>query len=149
MNIECPHCETVNEIPLENAVCAECEGSLNEHTFSKHKKPLISTVTAIILGGIVGHHIGEPSDKELAALTPPPIMVEKDDRYPVAVEYALLDVCINGSNYYRSEAQVRRTTQTCTCALEGTMKEIKHSDYIRNETHFASRFLAHAKACRV
>ncbi|MBF4312821.1 hypothetical protein EAY03_23960, partial [Vibrio anguillarum] len=81
MKIECPHCQTDNDIEFaENIACKECEKSFKGFKFSKRK--LVSASTALAVGLFGGYKVN-------GAL--------EDERYPIEVEYAIVDTCINSA----------------------------------------------------
>jgi len=138
MHIECPSCSTENKIEFgENIICSECKKTFSGHTYKKFKKPLISATTALIIGaiGAIGAH---RVDKHLL----------EEKRYPVNVEYELINSCINSSRNPIEKYRYIKKTQICTCALEATMSEVSFKEMNENETAFLSRFRSNINDCR-
>lgn len=135
MQIICPHCSSENKIEYgENIVCGECKKTLSGHTYKRFKKPLISATSALLIGAYGAHKI----DKEFI----------EDARYPVGVEYELIDSCVNSSrNFMNSEWRVDKA-KICVCALEKTMNDISFKDMKKSESAFLTRFRSSITACR-
>ncbi|WP_041324951.1 hypothetical protein [Saccharophagus degradans] len=71
-----------------------------------------------------------------------------DNRYPLAVEYAVLEAC---SSSYEKPVSYRvygKKKDLCLCALEDTMNEISYIRYKVNENGFLKAFEENAKACK-
>lgn len=133
MKIECPHCHTSNKIEYaENISCKKCEKNFKGFKFSQKK--LISTSAALAFGVFGGYKVN-------GALV--------DERYPLEVEYAIVDTCINSANNILSYSRYENKRKTCLCALEKTEKSFAYSDYKSDHTLFLSKFRQNARACSV
>ena len=134
MNIDCPNCGEENKIEFaENIICHSCNKTLAGHRYRKFKKPLIGAMSAFIIGGIGGYK----ADNYLS-----------EQRYPLQVEYQLVDACVNlsGSILQRSALSQKKTT--CICAVKGATGEVSYSEYRKNPTQFISHTLtAHLRNC--
>lgn len=106
------------------------EGSIQS---SGSGKPLISTFTAILIGGIGVYEI----DKRFFA----------EHRYPVSVEYEVVDACVNSSRAALSSDQYKRKKEICSCALEKTQKDFPYKEMRKDESGFISRLRESAKGC--
>jgi hypothetical protein len=134
MLIECPHCKHDNEIEYaENIHCNKCEKNFKGVTFSKRK---IITGTAIALLTYVGFHTLNDEVKGYG------------DRYPIAVEYALLDSCINGSRNSISQNRYLSKRDVCLCALKGAQEDYPYSDYKDDAKGLVPIFRQYANSCR-
>ncbi|WCN19590.1 hypothetical protein GV053_13910 [Marinomonas mediterranea MMB-1] len=74
--------------------------------------------------------------------------VVTDNRYPLGVEYSLLDVCVNSSGYAIPYEGYRSKKKICLCALEETMNEISYIRYKVDEDRFQEVFRDNAKECK-
>ena len=108
MKIECPHCQKDNEIEFaENISCSECEKSFKGFKFSKRK--LVSASSALLVGALGGYAVESGLDKE---------------RYPLEVEYAIVDTCVNSSKNMVSVSWYESKREACLCALEKTENDV-------------------------
>ncbi|MGR5132925.1 hypothetical protein [Vibrio alfacsensis] len=131
MKIECPHCQKDNDIEFaENIACKECEKSFKGFKFSKRK--LVSASTALFVGAIGGYKVNAALD---------------EDRYPLEVEYAIVDTCINSAKNMVSVSFYESKRETCLCALEETEKLVSYSDYKSDQQLFLNNFKLNAKGC--
>jgi hypothetical protein len=134
MIIECPHCHEDNKIEYaENIRCKKCEKDYKGFEFSKRK---IITGTALALLTYVGFHTLNDEVKGYG------------DRYPIAVEYALLDSCVNGGQSLMSNSNYRNKRETCLCALKDTQEDYPYVDYKDDAKGFVAIFRQYAKRCR-
>lgn len=135
MQILCPHCSSENKIEYgENIVCGECKKTLAGHTYKRFKKSLVSATMALFIGAYGTYKI----DKAFI----------EDERYPVGVEYELIDSCINSSrNFMGSDWRINKA-KVCVCALEETMSDISFEDMKKSESEFLTRFRSSIANCR-
>lgn len=134
MHIECPSCSTDNKIEFgENIICSECKKSFAGHSFKKFKKPVLSATAALFIGAFGTYKIDQ------VFLT--------DQRYPLNVEYELIDNCVNSSRTLRNSVRNIEKTQLCICALERTMEEISYKQLRKSESEFLTRFRSNIASC--
>ena len=130
IKIECPHCAEENTINLSSEIkCKHCDESL---IGEKYRKPLISAFTAILLG--IGG--GVALDEYL-----------ETDRYPISVEYKIMDNCISSYDKPLAKNIYGKKTDICLCALYKTEKKYNYSEYRENEYKFLNIFEEKAKEC--
>ena len=135
MQIICPHCEKENKIEYgENIICGECKKTLAGHTYKRFKNPLISATAALFIGAYGTYKI----DKEFIEVS----------RYPVGVEYELIDSCINASRNFMDSGRRVDKTKICICALEETMGDMSYKDMKKSEPEFLARFSGSIAKCR-
>jgi hypothetical protein len=134
MIIECPECNTNNNIEFAKHVCChQCKKSFEGHFFKRFKKPLLSAGSALLLG-IIGtykldkHFIEEP-------------------RYPLEFEYELVDLCVNSSGRKFTHSWHRDKADICLCALKTTTATFEYRDINERESEFMKNFYANAKKC--
>lgn len=131
MNIECPKCFKNNNLNLEAKVnCGHCKEEISGYTY---KKPIISATTALMIG-VGGFYV---TDKYVLA----------EDRYPVEIEYSLIDSCVSSSREPMRYRYYEWKQDICFCSLEETMKEVSYRDYKKNEHEFLAKFEGNVKKC--
>ncbi|HHY0447896.1 TPA: hypothetical protein ACVU4T_004878 [Vibrio parahaemolyticus] len=131
MKVECPHCHTDNVIEYaEHISCEKCEKNFKGFKFSKRK--LVSASTALVVGVVGGYKVNGAFDEE---------------RYPLEVEYAIVDTCINSSKNMVSVSWYESKRETCLCALSQTEKSVPYSDYKSDQNLFLSNFKLNARSC--
>lgn len=134
MHIECPSCSTDNKIEFgENIVCSECKESFAGHSYKKFKKPLISATTALFIGAFGTYKADQ--------------IFFEDQRYPLSVEYELIDSCVNSSRTLMNSYRLVEKTTVCVCALEKTMKEVSYKELKKNESEFLTHFRNSITSC--
>tara|TARA_R110000744_G_scaffold52291_1_gene112084 strand:+ start:399 stop:803 length:405 start_codon:yes stop_codon:yes gene_type:complete len=133
MQIECPACQEANQIEYaENIKCGKCEKTLANHYYKRFKKPIISTTFAVCIAALGGYQV----EKAIS-----------DDRYPMAIEYELINICSSEQLYSLPHKSAKEKTSLCVCALEKTVDDIVYSDFKENEKQFVSRFKSNIVAC--
>lgn len=133
MQIECPHCSTENTIEFgENIKCYECEQSFAGYLYKKFKKPIVGATTALLIGGFGSYKVGTFFEK---------------NRYPINIEYELIDTCINGYNQLLSRQSKIQKANTCICTLDKTMRNISYKDIEKSEPKFSARFHKNMMHC--
>ncbi|RBW65495.1 hypothetical protein DS893_10465 [Vibrionales bacterium C3R12] len=131
MKIECPHCQEDNKIEFsENISCQKCEKSFKGFKFSKRK--LISGSSALLVGVIGGYTV---SDKL------------EEVRYPLEIEYAIVDTCLNGSQNTVSVSWYESKRDACVCTLTKTEQDVSYADYKSNPATFFENFEFNAESC--
>lgn len=71
-----------------------------------------------------------------------------DNRYPMAVEYAVLEACSSSYSRSMSSLTLGSNKKRCLCALEDTMNEISYIRFKVNESAFVSSFRENIKSCK-
>jgi hypothetical protein len=71
-----------------------------------------------------------------------------DNRYPLDVEYGILEACSNSHRISLSNSSYSSKKQLCLCALEETMNEISYVRYNVNEKGFLKAFRSNVKECK-
>ncbi|MBE1275501.1 hypothetical protein [Enterovibrio baiacu] len=134
MIIECPHCATNNSIDFaEHITCCECKKSFKGQSFRKLKKPLLSAGTAVVLGIIGGIKTEQFLD---------------ENRYPIHVEYAIVDTCLNSSNRTLHISQYKDKRSVCLCAIESTIANVSYRDFKESQKLFNEPFKAAIAECK-
>lgn len=130
MKIECPHCQEDNRIEFaENILCKKCEKSFKGFKFSKRK--FVSASSALLIGSVGGYAIS----------------ANNEDRYPIEVEYAILDSCINSSKNMVEISWYETKRDVCLCSLRETVRDISYSEYKSDTESFIVNFRYNAKSC--
>lgn len=134
MKIQCPSCLADNQIEFgQNIICGECKKTLAGHSYKKFKKPFVSATAALFIGAFGTYK----TDK----------IFFEDQRYPLSVEYELVDSCANSSHKLMNSHQQAEKTQVCICALEKTMEAISYKDLKKSESEFVTRFRNNITSC--
>ncbi len=74
--------------------------------------------------------------------------IVQTNRYPILVEHAIVESCINEPMRPYSKYQVLRKRQICGCALEATQSEFDEKEYGENTREFLRTFEKKAASCR-
>lgn len=134
MIIECPHCRHDNEIEYaEHIRCKKCEKDYKGYKFSKRK--WIATGT-LVFGTAFGLSIVPDADPKR---TP--------NRYPLDVEFALIDSCVNGSRGMVTDYRYNNKRDTCMCALNQTELDVSYRQYQTKQTMFLETFKYNLRRC--
>ena len=134
MQIECPSCATDNKIEFgENIVCSECKESFAGHSYKKFKKPLLSATTALFIG-VYGTYKADQ-------------IFFEDQRYPLMVEYELIDSCVNASGKLFNADRLSEKTELCVCALGKTIEEFSYKEFKKSESEFLTHFRSNIASC--
>ena len=135
MHVLCPSCSAENNIDVgREIVCGKCKASLSGFVYRKYKEPLLTAISALVIGAYGSYEI------EHACFD--------DARYPIRIEYAIIDSCVTSDRAYLSTEQFRSKKQICLCALEKTAKEISYADFENNANAFSNTFKKNANSCR-
>ena len=131
LEIECPHCFKDNSINLSSEIkCKKCKKPL---IGEKYKKPIMSAMTAILLGVGGGIYLDEKFET---------------DRYPIATEYNIIDSCLSSYDEEPLDRKhYKKKKQICICALKETESEIDFDEYIKHENKFLDIFEKKALSC--
>ena len=70
-----------------------------------------------------------------------------DNRYPLDIEYALLDACTNSNSELSSKFEYVSKRNICLCALEDTMNEVSYVLYEIDENSFFHAFKKYIEKC--
>lgn len=134
MIIECPHCRHDNEIEYaEHIRCKKCEKDYKGYKFSKRK--WIATGT-LVVGVVFGVHTGKDH-----------LLHDNAARYPLDVEYAFLDSCVNGSNNLLSTSRYQDKRKVCLCAMKETQKQLSYLEAQKNIDNFKATLRLNALNC--
>ncbi len=71
-----------------------------------------------------------------------------DNRYPMKVEYSLLDACISSEKKPLDFNSYGDKKQKCLCALEDTMNEISYIRYKVDRKGFVAAYKKNARMCK-
>lgn len=131
MKLQCPKCFKDNELALSaDVVCGHCNEDISEFHYSK---PIISGATALILGA--GGFFAV--DKYLL----------DEERYPVEVEYAIIDSCVSSSDIALRRRDYERKQEICLCSMKETMSEIPYGEYKKEPLQFLVMFEKNTVSC--
>lgn len=131
MEITCPKCSKATTFNVTEAIsCSHCQTSF--HTLKLAKKTIIAAWAALAIGGYAGHKIDD---------------LLEPHRYPVAIEYALIESCTTGGRDIAYQRVVTTKFRVCACALEKTQKTIDFKRYQGEPAAFWNAMRAAAPQC--
>lgn len=133
MLIECPKCSKPNNLNLPEAKCGSCSESLSAHTYKRTKMAFGSVILAIGAGAFGMHKL----DAYI-----------HHNRYSIADEYAILDLCTNGFSGSTTSHLYSMKKDDCICALEQVQKSYSSSELVKQQTAFLTSFERSALDCR-
>lgn len=130
LEIDCPHCYEKNKINLSSEIkCKHCDKPL---VGEKYTKPIMSALTAILLGLGGGFYLDDKFEA---------------DRYPISIEYDLINSCVSFYEKPLKEKDYRKKQNVCICTLKYTQEEIDYSEYKESENKFFDIFEEKVKEC--
>lgn len=103
----------------------------------ENKKKVASILMALTVGGVSGHYIDDLIEKYNL----------QTERYPIKVEYNILDNCISNYNEPLSENVFGNKKRICICALEKTEIEYAYSSFRADKNKFLNLFEIKAREC--
>jgi ribosomal protein S27E len=116
LEVECPKCFEENIINLSSTIkCKHCNEPL---IGKKYSKPLISTMTAIIIGAGGGIFL----DKKF-----------ETDRYPIHIEYNIIDSCLSSHEEPLYRKHYIKKRDICICSLRKTENELDYDDFKKDK----------------
>ena len=136
MQIQCPHCEKENNLNLEKeVVCGECKESLSGSFLyvSAAKKPIIGAAAALFIG-----YFGHKTVDHIISV----------NRFPLEVEYSMLNTCINSDTNIISSKLYLRKKEVCLCSLDKTLEDVNYSDLKDDSKMVADVFREKMATCR-
>lgn len=134
MQIECPSCSTDNKIEIGGSIlCNKCKKPFSGFYYKKAKKTTIAATAALLIGAYGGYKANNSKEAE---------------RYPIEVEYSLINVCLNGSSEKVTIEQYIEKQDICTCALSKTMNNLSYSSYNEDQSVFFSSFENNQAKCK-
>jgi trehalose-6-phosphate synthase len=135
VHVLCPSCSTENNINVgHEIVCGKCKASLSGFVYRKYKEPLLTAISALVIGAYGSYEI------EHAYFD--------DARYPIRIEYAIIDSCVTADRTNLSTDQLRSKKQICLCAFEKTSKKISYAEFEGNVKAFSDTFRKNANSCK-
>ncbi len=104
---------------------------------------IFSALSAFTVGGVAGHHIDDIIEKYNLEI----------DRYPVAVEYNIINNCLSNYEEPLSYSMYGNKQDICICSLEATELEYDYTSYkleeksLSYENEFLNLFEKNAEKC--
>jgi hypothetical protein len=134
IHLICPHCSTENRVEnADHIKCTECERSFEGHTYKRFRKPFVSASAALVIGLYGGYKVETQFFDE--------------ERYPVTVEYEIIDSCVNSTSALMDSVLRRKKTEVCACALEKTMKDVSFHQMEGSGSDFLTHFRNNVSLC--
>lgn len=134
MFIKCPACSKNNNLNLENVSCGGCKATLSGHYYGKIKA---SVGTAVIALGV-----GMFATAKVAGYA------GLNDRYSIESEYAIVEMCVSGSQRPLATSAYLGKKDDCACALREVQKNYKVKDFNEQTYKYLAAFDQAAKQCR-
>ncbi len=125
-------CDSSNKFYIADVIvkCGSCTNIIYKKTITNPYK-----VAGIIV--VLSYGVGQFVEYALT-----------DNRYPLDVEYAVLEACTSSYKKSLSYRTYGSKKELCLCALENTMNEISYIRYKVNEEGFLKAFENNAKSCK-
>ncbi|EGQ9892969.1 hypothetical protein ACI1G1_003415 [Vibrio cholerae] len=127
------------------SIC-ECEGPIKvktrvSHTCCTCNQPvkglqLKKKLKYMAIIGVVGYGVGQVTENVIF-----------DNRYPLEVEYSILDACVNSSGSPLSLKQYRSKQKVCLCAVGETINTVNYSSYKSSSHEFNQVLLRNLNRC--
>lgn len=142
MELDCPHCNKTNKLNFQDAsiACGECSKPLDGLRFTtqqapekSRKKSISGFVFAVVLGGLGYKNIDEH--------------IIGDARYPLSIEYAILDSCVNSYTAAMTKTAYAEKKKICTCTLEQTMLSYGYKSFQEDQNGFVRAFKSNVATC--
>lgn len=131
MEITCPKCSKNTTFNVTDTIsCSHCQSSFDKIKFAK--KAMITAWSALVIGGYAGHKIDD---------------LLEPNRYPVEVEYALIESCAKGGQEIGYQRLAVAKFGVCACALERTQKTIDFKRYKDKPSDFFSTMRTSVRSC--
>ena len=115
------NCKCEGPIKIKTRVshtCGSCQKIVKGFQFKKKLK-----YAAII--GVIGYGSGQAMES-----------IFFDNRYPLDVEYSIIDACVNSSGKALSSRQYQNKQKLCLCAVEDTINDVSYSSFKSSEHLF-------------
>lgn len=133
MNVQCPHCSHDNTIEFaEHIQCGECKKTLAGVQYKKKGSVFGKFILVSVVGGGTFVAATDFSEKE---------------RYPLAVEYEIVNSCINGSGKRIRKDEYLHKKSICICALGRLEEQVSFDEIQRDERIFPSRLRETIDSC--
>ncbi|MBF4385598.1 hypothetical protein EA848_17800 [Vibrio anguillarum] len=110
-------------------ICTECNKSVKSWQLKKKLKYI-----GII--GVIGYGVGQATEAVIF-----------DNRYPMEVEFALTDACVNSSGRSLSSSQYQKKQTLCLCAVERTISDVSYSDFKSSKHLFDQNLKRNLNKC--
>ena len=130
IEIECQGCSEENSIDFQRSIpCKKCAKPI---TGKRYKLAPLGLIP--FLFGIASYDILDRT-------------VFSEDRYPLQVEYSMVDACINSDQRPISRQQYSEKQTLCLCAVEKTIEDYSYSNFRRNQQEFPERLRSSLTEC--
>lgn len=130
INLQCPKCKKKTAVNLSKAVkCLHCNETITNHNV---KRIVAIAAAALTIGIGSGHAIDDSFEK---------------NRYPVDVEYGIIENCITANEQRLSYKNYSRKQDICECALLKTQEKIGYTTLQMNEDGFLKEFQEQVSSC--
>jgi hypothetical protein len=115
-------------------VCGKCKASLTGYAYRKYKEPILTAISALVIGAYGSYKIEQS--------------YFDDARYPVRIEYAIIDSCVTSDRMSLSTVEFANKKQMCLCAFDKTVNEISYAEFNNNAKDFLDTFRKNISVCK-
>lgn len=138
-NIKCEHCKHKNHIPIDyDKKCEKCDRPLFHRSKSFTRAAKKGLIFIAIFGGGTVY-----STTALLVSHGPGLL----SRYPLAVEYEIIDRCIGETSYIIQHIWIDRNRKICICALEKTQVNFDYELYKSQKKEMYAELLKNIYMC--
>ena len=123
ISLKCPVCRKEHRLATDdNITCDKCDTDLSSITF---RSAAISTFAAVALGAGGLYSVDR-------------IFLSSDEpnRYPLEVEYALVERCANAPGEPVAPAAYARLRDTCICAVSQATEKVTYEEFRTDQFGF-------------
>ena len=133
VSVNCPACSAVNELDQHRKIeCDECQKPITGHKYRAKKAVSASLAFAV---GFAGYGL---VDRKLL----------DEKRYPMELEYALVNACTNGDISALPRGLYESKQEICLCAVDKTIKALPYNELDERKSELKTVLSASAGACR-
>ena len=133
VSVNCPACSAVNKLDQHrNIKCEKCQKPITGHKYGA--KGALSAVLAFTVG-FTGYGL---VDRNLL----------DDKRYPMELEYALVNACTNGDINALPRGLYESKQEIFLCAVGKTVEALPYNELDERKSELKTVLSASAKECR-
>jgi len=132
ITVTCSSCSASNALDQQRRIkCEKCEEPLTGHKYGgKVALPAVLAFTVGFSGyGLVNRNFLET------------------ERYPMKVEYAIVDACANGDSGFLPRELYESKREICLCAVEKTVEALPYSEFEERKSEFWGLLASNVDAC--
>ena len=133
VSVNCPACSAVNELNQHRKIeCEKCQKPITGHKYGA--KGALSAVLAFTVG-FTGYGLVDRNFLD-------------DKRYPMELEYALVNACTNGDISALPQRLYESKQEICICTVNKTIRALPYNELDERKSELKTVLSASAKECR-